>query len=910
MATYVSLRYIGKKPSAVDNIAHSRVTWDGYGDTQMVTDAQAKMLLKFPDQWELDNPEDQAIVDAPQSIVAIDEDGDPVVIDPADVALDPVGGAERRAASLDGLSRPQRLGDQQWADVLSAGTQPSAPHQTDKHSAAILLTKAVRPLALAAHLDGSTATPGRIRRVFVRQNSNASWGFKFAGGSDSALGGLFVQEVFGANAAQLHSGDRVLSVNDHSALHCREAEVPQLFDVREPTVAMVVLRPLHKLGSSTAPPAAQHHAAAAPSSASQPTAEFKPAAAPLAGTPLSVAVHFVELSEAEAKSDIVLMRNAGGAVVVQHSATASLQAGDRLIAIGSRGVLTQSADAAQRMLSEQRHGVNVTLLRDDSGAPAGDSSIALPLKATATAGLMSQLTAGKLETVVLKRDEHGRFGISLSKTHFPCTFILQVDERYASGDQAPTIGDRVLELNGTSLVFSDSAEFARQLQTVAGSTATVLVQRLGSTQFDQLLVATTPPTKGSFRASAKKAPFSVPIIDASAAADVMRTPISSDPRSPGTRQLGFAFPEVSGESDTDQPARSAVARQLGSIAHVSVSRLPTGTLGVSLASIKDQYGVYVSERVDTSDLLVGDLVLLVDDKFVLPLDQNELARFIKTCADPIKFTVLRLARSHAKPSGTGPFAFEQLTDVLRINLSKAAESSVSLCARDGSDGVFVRDNFAGFRTNDRILSVNGVPMLDKSLLEVTACLDSAPEQSAVFVVRYRDANGPAAEAPRRSSLRQVSTAAPNVPVIQRVRFSFPRMSIIAVQTVSTRKSVLGVFSRKIKPRVFMVQKPCGFALIGSHEAMDGLFVSSVQAGSSADKMHKIKVGDRILAIHGLDTKQIRFRLSVPLPSRSLTRSAEEASELLANTPASFELTLVEDKVSWKAFCRDNPQFAR
>ena len=48
----------------------------------MVTDAQAKKLLKFPDQWELDNPEDQAIVDAPQSIVAIDEDGDPVVIDP------------------------------------------------------------------------------------------------------------------------------------------------------------------------------------------------------------------------------------------------------------------------------------------------------------------------------------------------------------------------------------------------------------------------------------------------------------------------------------------------------------------------------------------------------------------------------------------------------------------------------------------------------------------------------------------------------------------------------------------------------------------------------------------------------------------------------------------------------------
>ena len=77
--------------------------------------------------------------------------------------------------------------------------------------------------------------------------------------------------------------------------------------------------------------------------------------------------------------------------------------------------------------------------------------------------------------------------------------------------------------------------------------------------------------------------------------------------------------------------------------------------------------------------------------------------------------------------------------------------------------------------------------------------------------------------------------------------------------MSTRRSFLGVFSRKLRPRSVMVQKPCGFALIGSRAAMDGLFVSSVQAGSSADKTHKLRVGDRILAIHGFDTKLIRYR---------------------------------------------------
>lgn len=82
MANLVKLEYIGNKPTAYDNIARSGVTWHGKGDIQEVTDAQAKLLLKFPDQWALVNKADQAAIEAPVSIKVTDEDGDNVVIDP------------------------------------------------------------------------------------------------------------------------------------------------------------------------------------------------------------------------------------------------------------------------------------------------------------------------------------------------------------------------------------------------------------------------------------------------------------------------------------------------------------------------------------------------------------------------------------------------------------------------------------------------------------------------------------------------------------------------------------------------------------------------------------------------------------------------------------------------------------
>lgn len=82
MLKLIPVRYVGKKAAAYDNVARSGVTWNGNGDVQQVTDAQAKLLLKYPDQWELADAADQAAIDAPVSIEVTDEDGDQVSIDP------------------------------------------------------------------------------------------------------------------------------------------------------------------------------------------------------------------------------------------------------------------------------------------------------------------------------------------------------------------------------------------------------------------------------------------------------------------------------------------------------------------------------------------------------------------------------------------------------------------------------------------------------------------------------------------------------------------------------------------------------------------------------------------------------------------------------------------------------------
>ena len=85
MSNLVQVVYVGNKPHAFDNIAHSGKSWQGKGDVQEVTDAQAKLLLKYPDQWALANEADRAAVEAPVSIQSTDEAGEAVTIDPDDL---------------------------------------------------------------------------------------------------------------------------------------------------------------------------------------------------------------------------------------------------------------------------------------------------------------------------------------------------------------------------------------------------------------------------------------------------------------------------------------------------------------------------------------------------------------------------------------------------------------------------------------------------------------------------------------------------------------------------------------------------------------------------------------------------------------------------------------------------------
>jgi len=85
MAKLIEVVYVGKKPVAFDNVARSGKSWAGEGDIQEVTDAQAKLLIKFPDQWQLVNEKDRASVETPESITGTDDNGKAVTVDPEDL---------------------------------------------------------------------------------------------------------------------------------------------------------------------------------------------------------------------------------------------------------------------------------------------------------------------------------------------------------------------------------------------------------------------------------------------------------------------------------------------------------------------------------------------------------------------------------------------------------------------------------------------------------------------------------------------------------------------------------------------------------------------------------------------------------------------------------------------------------
>lgn len=95
--TSVPIVYVGKKPFAVDNVAGSGKAWNGNGDVQTVTPAQAKVLIRFSDQWKLANSKTAESVES-SGIVEVMLDGEVI-----DVDVDAI------SRSLDKLSKPELL---------------------------------------------------------------------------------------------------------------------------------------------------------------------------------------------------------------------------------------------------------------------------------------------------------------------------------------------------------------------------------------------------------------------------------------------------------------------------------------------------------------------------------------------------------------------------------------------------------------------------------------------------------------------------------------------------------------------------------------------------------------------------------------------------------------------------------
>lgn len=65
MSKLVKIKYVGRKPHAIDNVARSGKEWAGAGDVQAVTPEQAEVLLRYPDQWAVDGESELSKVAPP-----------------------------------------------------------------------------------------------------------------------------------------------------------------------------------------------------------------------------------------------------------------------------------------------------------------------------------------------------------------------------------------------------------------------------------------------------------------------------------------------------------------------------------------------------------------------------------------------------------------------------------------------------------------------------------------------------------------------------------------------------------------------------------------------------------------------------------------------------------------------------
>jgi len=74
------VKYIGRKATAIDNVANSGVMWNGNGDVQAVTDRQARILVKYADQWTLAEESDSILLKKEPVMAFINPEGERVEI--------------------------------------------------------------------------------------------------------------------------------------------------------------------------------------------------------------------------------------------------------------------------------------------------------------------------------------------------------------------------------------------------------------------------------------------------------------------------------------------------------------------------------------------------------------------------------------------------------------------------------------------------------------------------------------------------------------------------------------------------------------------------------------------------------------------------------------------------------------
>jgi hypothetical protein len=129
----IPIIYVGKKPWTRDNVAGSGKAWEGPGDVQEVTENQAKVLLKYPDQWALADEADAANVAGPVTVAVTDLQSGETTDVPADSLKKPLETMSKAELTAYGasikLKLPAALSKKDMIDAIEEAQKGPEPLQ-------------------------------------------------------------------------------------------------------------------------------------------------------------------------------------------------------------------------------------------------------------------------------------------------------------------------------------------------------------------------------------------------------------------------------------------------------------------------------------------------------------------------------------------------------------------------------------------------------------------------------------------------------------------------------------------------------------------------------------------------------------------------------------------------------------